>query len=819
MMRRCPTCGREQPAELHWCDCGEFLAWDPPTPGADAGTEPTNGEAKTAVMPHARVRGHAHAPAIELNVPGADLMGEAPLLRVAAGGTVELFAAVRNQSTIVERYVVTVVGLPREWWTVEPATADLMPFDAGTGYDAELTVRIHPPRSPEAEARLWPFEVVATASSGTGLSDRAKGAVEIEPYTDMTAVARPTVAVAKRAARMAADVRNRGNGDIAVVVFGVSPEDTAVVEPWPDLVAIGPGASGTVPFDVRARKRHWIGRPIDHRLELEVRPQGEHLVPAPFTATFRQRAWIAWWVPLLVLLLALLILLVLLLLPSSATVPDVRGARSAFEAQKYLEDEGLTLDPGVRAAGRRAGVRPGTVVDQSPSPGEEVDEGKAVTVLVAAGRRTVPVPDLKGMSAPEADSKLQEAGLTLGAASPELEGDTVVVEQVPAAGERRKAGTPVAIVLGPEPKEGGKPKPPKEEPAAVPEAVEPGATATAAVAALEKAGLTPVVRERIDPAKDGEVLSVTPAEGAPKDGKVVLVVSTGFPRLAYDNGVNAVTTGGADGAGKIIAGTATTAGPAAVASDAAWSPDGRFVAFSRGRRVLVARPGKKEVRLKVGSRVQPLHPAFAPGLRQQVLAFVDRGAATNGDKVCWSVILDAKGAARTTCRKFDDWQIDALTWHPGGKILLLSAKKLGSDFGLIQLNSKRESSPRAVDWTGKAELVTPIGSGKGTRAAAYSEDGEQLAVVTNHKSREFRVGVTEADNVALDDLPVLPVPACDVTWRPDGLELAIVQAGPTCDPRIGPIVRVSPKKPRELMTVVLRGQHPSYRPIVVSPAR
>jgi hypothetical protein len=63
----------------------------------------------------------------------------------------------------------------------------------------------------------------------------------------------------------------------------------------------------------------------------------------------------------------------------------------------------------------------------------------------------------------------------------------------------------------------------------------------------------------------------------------------------------------------------------------------------------------------------------------------------------------------------------------------------------------------------------------------------------------------------------LPLPGCDVAWRPDGKELALVQAGSRCVERVGPIVRVRPADPRTIQTVVLMGQHPAWQPIDLTP--
>ena len=57
----------------------------------------------------------------------------------------------------------------------------------------------------------------------------------------------------------------------------------------------------------------------------------------PNQVVFRHKAWLPWWVALLIPLLLLLALLLFLFLPKNVVVPEVTGAKSAFEAEKKLD--------------------------------------------------------------------------------------------------------------------------------------------------------------------------------------------------------------------------------------------------------------------------------------------------------------------------------------------------------------------------------------------------------------------------------------------------------------------------------------------------
>ena len=54
-----------------------------------------------------------------------------------------------------------------------PATVYLVPFGSGGTYEQEVEIHLHPPRSPEAEARMWDLQVVAD-SQGAPRSSRRR---------------------------------------------------------------------------------------------------------------------------------------------------------------------------------------------------------------------------------------------------------------------------------------------------------------------------------------------------------------------------------------------------------------------------------------------------------------------------------------------------------------------------------------------------------------------------------------------------------------------------------------------------------------------
>ena len=227
-----------------------------------------------------------------------------------------------------------------------------------------------------------------------------------------------------------------------------------------------------------------------------------------------------WYALLTLLILALLgiggyFLINNMLGEETTEVPEVLGMRERA-ARQTLEDAGFEV--GVE---RQASERPkGKVFEQDPAAGEGLEEGELVTITVSSGPATVDVPDLIGLTENQAGNRLEDEGLRLGEVtqepSDEIEEGRVTSQSVP-EGTPVETGSVVAIALSSGP-----------EPAIVPGVI--GFTEEAAIAAIEGAGLVPVVdRSPSEEQPEGIVFAQDPDEGfvtSPGE-EVVIAVSEG----------------------------------------------------------------------------------------------------------------------------------------------------------------------------------------------------------------------------------------------------------------------------------------------------
>ena len=129
-------------------------------------------------------------------------------------------------------------------------------------------------------------------------------------------------------------------------------------------------------------------------------------------------------------------------------VPDVVGD-SEDEARSELEDAGLRA--GDVTEQENADEEPGTVLEQAPAPGGEVDRGSAVNLVVAAPPPEVEVPDVLELSEDEATSQLENAGFQVDVNDQTVTDpadDGLVQDQAPDPGEERPEGSTIRITVG-----------------------------------------------------------------------------------------------------------------------------------------------------------------------------------------------------------------------------------------------------------------------------------------------------------------------------------------------------------------------------------
>ena len=220
---------------------------------------------------------------------------------------------------------------------------------------------------------------------------------------------------------------------------------------------------------------------------------------------------------------------------TSTEVPDVTGSPEST-AITLLREDGFGIE-GIRRVEREAPAN--TVLEQDPAaspPGEQAALDCAfltffcskpkVTLTVSAGPGTAKVPSTAGLTTPEAEEELEEAGFKarLETVSSEKVEEGQVINSQPSGGSTATRGTEILLRVSSGPKL-----------ATVPVLV--GTQRSVAVQQIRGRGFTPSVEEAESSSPAGQVIRQAPSAGSrlPAGTAVSIVVSKGEEKASAPN--------------------------------------------------------------------------------------------------------------------------------------------------------------------------------------------------------------------------------------------------------------------------------------------
>jgi beta-lactam-binding protein with PASTA domain/Tol biopolymer transport system component len=877
-VRVCPSCKHENSDDLDFCEeCNTYLRWEPtmfaPSPSATgeqgSGTtspgkaqEPdiqvpgrpagqvaqqlpvikpedlearVSEEAPPAPAPAPTPAPTAEAPAaadsvlITLRLPGDEGAGSAAAAtQVDPGGQTVVLALVRNQSGIVDNYDLAIEGMPAEWWTIAPSTVYLVPYGAPGGeYEQEVEIRLHPPRTAEAEARPWHLQMTATSKAHDVQAGSAVITATITPFHELETEIRPQRARGRRRGNFAIAVRNRANAPAEVAFAGVDSENASRFDFANPTVSAPPGRRAGTTFRVVPNKPIWIGKPADRRFEVTASVPGSE-APAPRQgAVYRQKPWIPLWVPFVLPILAAAAAAVLLLLPNTTTVPDLKGLR-VIDAQKRLESKGLAL--GEKTDGKPTDKQEliGTIDEQSKPAGAKVKKGSAISVTLRVGG-PVSVPELRGKSLNDARKALDPLKLQVGTMTPvPTDADkSKIVSQSPAAGDPASEGSTVDLWFpatkesGETTTEGGKKKQKPAKGSITVPAIG-SLTATAMMARLTDLGLQPELAGAINEAKRGTLVGLNPGPKTPlaKGAPIQVLVSVGFPQVAFDDAHDVWLMNGATGKGvKPVAASADTE------DEPNWRPNGKLIAYRRSdasaSRIWLVNPDHPSSAHQLTDGPDDRRPAFSPD--GKVLAFI-RGTTGGDQDLCF---LRMSAPASVTCLTDQTVWVDRPAWSPDGKTILAlaTANPVGqAPVELAVFTSTKPNASQKSKWSFQGPVTNAIQGNPQPGDVLYvswAPDGTQVAFTADWGARFFSVyrAPVTPNGLLGKAVPLKPrVQACEVVWRPDSKELAIRRADSYCQSATGAILHVDPTKPSDQPPLRnIDAGNPAWQPVDLTP--
>ncbi len=206
---------------------------------------------------------------ITLRQPDRDTVhGEQLAIGVEPGQRETVLALMRNQTGIVDNYELRVEGLPDGWWSIFPDTVYLVPFGSAGTYEQEVEIHLHPPRTPEAEARMWELQIVAHSKASSSDAVATPFTLGIQPYVETATKVRPERKKGRRKADFTVDVTNKANAPAVIALEGTDPDGELNFGFDRPPSEIKPGNTVQTTMRVKPPKQIWIGRGIDKRFEV-----------------------------------------------------------------------------------------------------------------------------------------------------------------------------------------------------------------------------------------------------------------------------------------------------------------------------------------------------------------------------------------------------------------------------------------------------------------------------------------------------------------------------------------------------------------------
>src|SRR5438874_1254564 len=128
-----------------------------------------------------------------------------PVVSAAPGGAGAAEVRIRNIGTVVDQFVINLLGEASAWATVDPPFVSLFP-----GAEETVTVNFRPPRSSSVIAGGIPFGVRVSSKEDPDFSAVEEGSVQISGFAAVTAKLVPRTSQGRSGGEHRLEVTNTG---------------------------------------------------------------------------------------------------------------------------------------------------------------------------------------------------------------------------------------------------------------------------------------------------------------------------------------------------------------------------------------------------------------------------------------------------------------------------------------------------------------------------------------------------------------------------------------------------------------------------------
>ena len=118
-----------------------------------------------------------------------------------------------------------------------------MPFGTSGTYEQEVEIHLHPPRAPEAEARIWELQVAGESKAYQRQAAAAPLHLGIQPFEEFKTKLSPERASGRKKAQYDVAVKNTANAPVTVALDAADQDNELEYAFTPATLEIPPGKS------------------------------------------------------------------------------------------------------------------------------------------------------------------------------------------------------------------------------------------------------------------------------------------------------------------------------------------------------------------------------------------------------------------------------------------------------------------------------------------------------------------------------------------------------------------------------------------------
>jgi hypothetical protein len=263
-------------------------------------------------------------------------------LSVDPGAEITTEVRIANTGSLVEQADIDIRGLPRPWFSVEPAAVRL---DVKT--ETKAALRVRPPRKSTSAAGRIPFEVSIWSTTNPNVRCTQPAFLTIRPYFELSDKLEPLACEARRQAEQTLTLNNRGNSPVPVEISATDPSSKVRCRCEPRRVTVAPGQDATIDIRVTAVKRLIVGaaqiRP--YAVVINGPPEGPITVPGSMSQLPLLPRWATKVAAAVVVVLLIIVALLAKKALAATSTGAVPGTVPAATSEARLFGSGFTLSP------------------------------------------------------------------------------------------------------------------------------------------------------------------------------------------------------------------------------------------------------------------------------------------------------------------------------------------------------------------------------------------------------------------------------------------------------------------------------------------